>query len=97
MKYKKMLQYLNLITFIIFILAILYAIYIMKNGMGLIDGLHFGSGSYYYSDIPGWEKIFYTSDSITPNTTHPLLFILFFIGWGTVSWKTWVYLDRKLK
>lgn len=42
-------------------LVLLAAIYIMKNNMG-VENKEYGPGSYYYSDIPGWEKIFYGDD-----------------------------------
>ncbi len=37
------------------------AIIIMAKGVGT-EGKDYGPGSYYYTDIPGWEKIFYPDD-----------------------------------
>ena len=97
MNRENSIKYLNRITLTIFIIIILCALFIMKNDIGLIEGLNFGPGSYYYTDIPGWEKIFFVTDSIKLNTAHLILFFLFFIGWGAFVWKAWHFLDAKLK
>lgn len=97
MSHEKLVKSINCICLCVFIVIIALAIYIMKNDIGLIEGLNFGPGSYYYSDIPGWEKIFYTQEFINPNTNHPLLFLSLFVGWGFIAWKSWTFLDRKLK
>lgn len=95
MKQMQVVKVLNIIALIVFILIIGCALYIMKNDIGLIDGLDFGPGSYYYSDIPGWEKYFFTHKYA--QSLNPLFVVGFFVGWGLVCWKVWVYLDRKFK
>ncbi len=97
MKQDTIIKYLNRCTLVIFIVVIISAIYIMQNDIGLIEGLDFGPGSYYYSDIPNWEERFFTSEHITANTNYPILFLLIFVGWGIASFKAWIYLDKKLK
>ena len=97
MNRDKTIKILNRITLIIFLVIIACALYIMCNDIGLIEGLNFGPGSYYYTDIPGWEKIFYNVEQIKPNTAHPIIFMLFFVGWGAFVWKAWGFLDAKLK
>ena len=97
MNREKSIKYLNRITLTLFVIIILCALFIMKNDIGLIEGFNFGPGSYYYTDIPGWEKIFYNTDSITLNTSHPVLFFALFIGWGAFVWKAWQFLDARLK
>lgn len=97
MNREKTIKYLNRITLLFFIFIICCAIFIMQNDIGLIEGLNFGPGSYYYSDIPGWEKIFYVTDSIKPRTSYPFVFLLIFVGWGALAWKAWTFLDRKIK
>lgn len=87
MRREHFVKWLNRICITFFIFIIIGAIYIMSNGIGLIEGLDFGPGSYYYSDIPGWENIFYTQPFIKPNTQHPILFLVLFIGWGIAAWK----------
>lgn len=95
MKRMQMVKVLNVIAFIIFIVIIGAALYIMKNDIGLIEGLNFGPGSYYYSDIPGWEKYFFTHKYA--HSLSPIFIVGFFAGWGFLCWKAWIYLDRKLK
>ena len=36
--------------------AIIAALYIMGNELGLVDSLDFGAGAYYYADIPEFSK-----------------------------------------
>ncbi|MBG9980655.1 hypothetical protein HZY91_06120 [Facklamia sp. DSM 111018] len=48
----------NRICIFFFIIIIFLAIYIMSQGTGT-EGSDYGPGSYYYSDIPNWEAIFY--------------------------------------
>lgn len=42
----------------LFVISIVLAMIILVKGYGT-QGKSFGPGSYYYSDIPGWEQIFY--------------------------------------
>lgn len=95
MKRIKVVKVLNYMVLVMFILIIGCAVYIMKNDIGLIEGLNFGPGSYYYSDIPGWEKYFFTHKYV--QSLNPVLIVFLFIGWGLLCWKSWIYLDRKLK
>lgn len=97
MQHDKTIKYLNRLALVIFSIVLCSALFIMKNDIGLIEGMNFGPGSYYYTDIPGWQQIFYTSEHITPNTDHPILFLAFFIGWGLLMWKAWVFCDKKFK
>lgn len=97
MKRDNFVKYLNYITLIVFIAAICGGLYIIKNGIGLIDGLDFGPGSYFYTDIPDWDKRFFKQEHITFNSDHPIFFAAFFIGWGIASWKLLTLLDAKIK
>ncbi|MDO5649430.1 MAG: hypothetical protein Q4G11_02400 [Gallicola sp.] len=49
---------LNRISLLITLAVLFSAIYIMKQGFG-VEGKDYGSGAYYYSDIPYWEDVFY--------------------------------------
>ena len=44
------------VNYIVLAVAIVTALYIMANGLGLIDSLDFGAGAYYYADIPEFAK-----------------------------------------
>ncbi len=71
------------------------AVYIMANGLGLIDGLDFGAGAYYYADIPQFSKYVDTQHFVSefPMWVHILLFLL----WGAAMYKLWMWLDKKWK
>ncbi len=75
--------------------VILLTIYCMANGLGLVDGLDFGAGAYYYADIPGFAK-FVNGDhfkSQFPMWVHIALFLV----WGVLMFRFWVWLDKKWK
>lgn len=93
---KKLPKKVSYVIIALFSVVCITAVYIMKNGLGLIEGMDWGPGAYYYTDIPGWEKIFLSGEHITFNTTHPLLFVALFIAWGGLMWKVWQWLDKKL-
>lgn len=69
-------------------------IYIMVNGLGLIDSLDFGAGAYYYADIPGFSK-YVNGEHFT--TSFPMWFhIALFLLWGGAMYKLWTWLEKKL-
>ena len=80
---------------ILFIVAVIaLALYIMANGLGLVDGLDFGAGAYYYADIPEFFK-YVNGDhfkSAFPMWVHIALFLI----WGYLMYKLWTWLDKKL-
>ena len=73
---------------ILFIVAVIaLALYIMANGLGLVDGLDFGAGAYYYADIPEFFK-YVNGDhfkSAFPMWVHIALFLI----WGYLMYKLW--------
>ncbi|MFZ5943851.1 MAG: hypothetical protein ACOYVD_07055 [Bacillota bacterium] len=87
----------NYFSVLVIVLVIATAIFIMQNGLGLIEGLDFGPGQYYYTDIPGWEKIFFGEKSINIGTDNPLLFFGIFFIWGFACYKFLVWIDKKWK
>ena len=81
---------------IISVVAVLVmAMYIMVNGLGLVDGLDFGAGAYYYADIPQFAKYVNGEHFISefPMWFHILLFLI----WGGIMYKAWEWLDKKWK
>lgn len=54
------------------------SVYIMVNGLGLVDELDFGAGAYYYTDIPEFQKYV---DADYYHTSIPMIvYILLFLG-----------------
>lgn len=70
--------------------TIISALYIMINHLGLIDGLDFGAGAYYYADIPEFQKFL---DAASYQTQVPFwVFLVLFFGWGALMYKLWIVL-----
>ena len=88
----------NLFRFIngtILALAVTAAVYMMANGMGLIESLDFGAGAYYYADIPEFAK--YTDGSWYTSPVPMWALIALFLAWGAAMYKVWGWLERKGK
>ena len=56
--------------------TIVTTIYIMINGLGLVDSLDFGAGAYYYADIPDFQK--YVDPEYYHTSIPMIVYILFF-------------------
>ncbi len=90
------LKKLGKISGIVFIVAVvILAIYIMIHGLGLVEGLDFGAGAYYYADIPEFFK-YVNGDHF--KSAFPMWFhVALFLSWGFLMYKLWSWLDKKLK
>lgn len=80
----------NLVALIIVVLA---AVAIIAMDPANLSSGDYGAGDYYYTDLEGFEKIFYTMNL---GTNKPVLFFSLFFGWGLICWIVLKYLDRKL-
>ena len=81
---------------VLFILGVLFlVIYIMVNGLGLIDSLDFGAGAYYDADSPQFAK--YVNGEHFVSEFPMWLHILLFLIWGGVMYKLWSWLEKKTK
>ena len=80
------------VAFIVGVLAL--AIYIMANGLGLVEGLDFGAGAYYYADIPQFAK--YVNGDHFKSSFPMWVHIALFLVWGGLMYKLWTWLDKKL-
>lgn len=68
--------------------------FIMINHLGLIDGLDFGAGAYFYADIPEFSK-YVNAEHYISKTPMWTLIVLFLI-WGAIMYRLWAWLERKL-
>jgi len=93
---QKVVTIMNRCTIVICCCALVTAIYLGAHNAGLIDG-SFGPGSYYYSDIPGWEKIFLSDKTWHLGFDNPVAAYGFFVIWGLLSFRALLWLDSKLK
>lgn len=92
----KIVTILNRCIVVFCCISLVIAIYLASQNAGLIDGT-FGPGSYYYSDIPGWEKIFLSESTWHLGFDNPVAAYSFFVIWGLLSFTAWRWLDKKLK
>lgn len=91
MKFDKKLV-MKTVTVIMAVTVVVIAIYIMVNKMGLIPGLDFGAGAYYYVDVPDFEKIV---DQGAYQTEVPVwVHVVLFVAWGWLMWRLWAWIDR---
>ena len=83
----------TVVTVLVAVITVVLALYIMARGLGLSQELDFGAGAYYYTDIPGFEKIF-REDAYS--TTVPLwVHIVLFLGWGWLMYRLWCRIEQK--
>ena len=93
MNSKKNHRFFKVATVILVVATVLVAVHIMVNGLGLVDGLDFGAGAYFYADIPDYEKV--DADgcfvSRVPRWVH---FVLFFV-WGALMFWLWNKIENR--
>lgn len=83
----------KVITIIVMVVTVVLALWIMANGLGLVEGLDFGAGAYYYADIPGFEK--FVRDDAYDSHLPLWLAIVLFLVWGWLMYRLWVRIDKK--
>ena len=83
----------HIINYIVLALTIITSVYIMANGMGLVDSLDFGAGAYYYADIPEFSK--YTDGTWYTSPVSMQVLIALFIIWGIFMYKIWGWIEKK--
>ena len=80
---------------LISVATIATTIYIMINGLGLVDSLDFGAGAYYYADIPDFQK--YVDPEYYHTSIPMIVYIFLFLAWGAIMFKLWGWLEKKIK
>jgi len=73
--------------------VLLLCLYIMINGLGLVEGLDFGAGAYYYADIPDFDK--YMHEGAYKSSLPLWVYIVLFLAWGYLMWLLWKWIDKK--
>ena len=86
---------LKAVTVLVAVIAVLTALYIMANRLGLVEGLDFGAGAYYYTDIPDYEKV--VRDDVYTARLPYWVYVVLFLAWGWLMYRLWVFLDRDRK
>ena len=73
--------------------VLIAAVVLMLKGSGLQDGLDFGAGSYYYADIPDFDK-YLKWDAFTASLPY-WVYVVLFLVWGALMYLLWKWVDRK--
>lgn len=92
-KTEKKINLFRVVNYIVLAVTIVTALYIMANGLGLIDSLDFGAGAYYHADIPEFTK--YTDGAWYTSPIPMWALIILFLIWGAVMYKFWGWLEKK--
>ena len=74
-------------------LALAAAAYAMVRHLGLVDGLDFGCGQYYYTDIPNWQD--YLSGEAHPHRFPQALHFALFFAPCYVTYRFWKWVDAR--
>jgi len=85
----------SMVNYTVLVLTVIAAVYIMANGLGLIDSLDFGAGAYYYADIPQFAK--YVDGSCYTSQVSMWVLIALFLIWGFFMYKLWGWIEKKDK
>ena len=85
----------SMVNYTVLMLTVIAAVYIMANGLGLIDSLDFGAGAYYYADIPQFAK--YVDGSYYKSPVSIWVLIALFLIWGFFMYKLWGWIEKKDK
>ena len=84
---------LKIATAVLAVAVLLLALWIMARGLGLVEGLDFGAGAYYYADIPEFEK--YVRTDVYDSHLPLWLAILLFLAWGALMYLLWIWIDKR--
>lgn len=83
----------NIFIVLVSLATVVTAVYIMVNGLGLVDSLDFGAGAYYYADIPDFQK--YVDPDYYHTSIPMFVYILLFLAWGAIMFRLWGWLETK--
>ena len=83
----------RVITIATVVITLVLALYIMANRLGLVEGMDFGAGAYYYTDIPDYENVVRddTYHTAVPYWVH----VIIFLCWGWLMYRLWVWIDSR--
>ena len=82
-----------LIIAVVMVAAVGAACWVAAGRHGLLPGLDFGPGQYYYTDIPNWERYF-SVDGIAADCPAWVYYLVFAI-WGWLMYCLWRWIDRR--
>ena len=86
------MKLLTILTYAVMAAAVIAAAYLTCGQYGLIPGLDFGCGQYYYTDIPDWQRYF-SVKGVVENCPRWIYYVLF-VAWGYLMYRLWKLIDR---
>ncbi len=92
-KNHSVLKVLTVVSICLYILALLLLVYDANIG-GFLFGKTYGPGAYYFTDVPGWSKVFLESPHL--GFKHPVICMGFFVGWAILMYRALIWLNDKL-
>ena len=87
------MKWINRFSLFVLFVAVVISTFMVLHHAGAIEGLDFGCGQYYYTDIPGWQRYF-TGNHFVSRYPSMLFIILFFV-WGFLMVKFWIWVDKR--
>ncbi len=87
----------KVITIIVVAITLVFAIYIMSDRRGVVDGYDFGAGAYYYADIPTEQYQEIDREGAYMDTVPKWIYYVLFLAWGWLMWRLWVWIERRKK
>ena len=87
----------KVITIVVVAITLVFAIYIMSDRRGVVDGYDFGAGAYYYADIPTEQYQEIDREGAYMDTVPKWIYYVLFLAWGWLMWRLWVWIERRKK
>ncbi|MBO8168704.1 MAG: hypothetical protein H0Z35_05880 [Thermoanaerobacteraceae bacterium] len=76
----------------LFVVILVVTIYLIIRDPGNLSNQPYGAGDYYYTDVEGFEKVFFGKGL---GTNYPILFFSLFISWGLICWYFLKWIEKK--
>ena len=83
----------KVVTIVAVVAILACAVWIMAHKLGLAPEYDFGAGAYYYTDIPGYEKIF--KEDVYHTSVPYWVHVVLFLAWGWLMYRLWIWIDKR--
>ena len=83
----------KVVTIVAVVAILACAVWIMAHKLGLASEYDFGAGAYYYTDIPGYEKIF--KEDVYHTSVPYWVHVVLFLAWGWLMYRLWIWIDKR--
>jgi hypothetical protein len=83
----------KVVTIVAVVAILACAVWIMAHKLGLAPEYDFGAGAYYYTDIPGYEKIF--REDVYHTSVPYWVHVVLFLAWGWLMYRLWIWIDKR--